>query len=73
MRYSILSGMLGAEKYLLNNLIVSGRNTKKLENIKNKLGVIINFDNRTLSENSDKIILSVKPDMAEDVIRVNKI
>ena len=65
---SALTGGLISNGYNASDIYLSDINTAQLDLAQNKFAVNITQDNRVLVENSDVIVLSVKPQVMEQVI-----
>ncbi len=69
MAEAIVKGILKSNLVKPKDIIVSRRNTEKLKEAQEKLGICITDDNREVARRSQIIILAVKPQMLSDVIK----
>jgi pyrroline-5-carboxylate reductase len=65
----ILDGIINSKLYSPKDILITALRTRNLELIKEKYNVNISTDNRTVKEFADIIILAVKPDNMENVLK----
>ncbi|MCE0494128.1 pyrroline-5-carboxylate reductase [Vibrio salinus] len=66
MAEAIFSGMLASD-YDKNRIIAANRGRERLEYIRNKYGIQITQNNHEATEKADVVVMSVKPQMMEEV------
>ena len=68
MGYAFISGMTRANIVPAENILVSGRNVKRLETIQEEFGVKATTKNQNVATVSDILILAVKPQQYKEII-----
>ncbi len=69
MGFALFKGMVKSGEYAERDFIISDKSEKALENIKASYNPEITSDNIYLVENSEVIVLAVKPDIIEAVLK----
>lgn len=68
MGYAFISGMCRSEIVSPENIMISARNTERLEQIQEEFGVKATTKNTKVAEIADILILAVKPQQYKDII-----
>ena len=69
MAKAMISGILAEGTYTKDEIIASGPSEDKMDQISEQLGITTTADNIKVAKNSRIIVLSVKPQMYDRVIR----
>lgn len=68
MAQAILAGIISSNFEKSENIMVSSRTEKTINNLKDKFGVKITLNNKIIAELADVLVLAVKPDKYSEVI-----
>lgn len=69
MGQAMIGGIVKSNLVKSSNVIISGRDEKKLEVLKEKYGVLITTDSKEIAKKADIIVLAVKPNICDMIMK----